>query len=469
MAARVCRSAGRLGSRSRLTAPPPARHNQRATAAAARRRCTPIEQRRGRAPPRSGGNVDAGSGPAAGGHRAVRPAGRQRQAAVGRVPARPGRRSSATPCCSRCSARRGRCGAAPAGASARRGPASTLLRACCMMASAACFFLAFRRLPLAEGYLVFFTAPFMALALSALVLGERVPRRRLGLVRARLRRGRRWRCCRGSAAARRQGEALGYLAVLAGTFAFAVTQTVNRSLRSEAGRGAHPVLAEPPRPARLRPAGAPRLGGAAAARTRHARRQRRLRRRRGGGDRRRLPPRRRGAARPLGLRGAARLLSAGPRDLGPPAGPGDAGRRRRGGAGLRDERARRPPAPAANGATASALRVSRAGKRWAPSATERQRRGGAHRRKRQERRRGAETGRAACRPPRAPTAAPHRAPPPPPPPAPDPPRPPGASRRWRGAARRWRSAGSRPAGRRRCRGTRHAASASRQSAARTMV
>ena len=49
------------------------------------------------------------------------------------------------------------------------------LRACSMMASAACFFLAFRRLPLAEGYLVFFTGPFMALALSALALQERVP------------------------------------------------------------------------------------------------------------------------------------------------------------------------------------------------------------------------------------------------------------------------------------------------------
>ena len=54
-------------------------------------------------------------------------------------------------------------------------PGLHALRACCMMASAACFFLAFRRLPLAEGYLVFFTGPFMVLALSALVLGERVP------------------------------------------------------------------------------------------------------------------------------------------------------------------------------------------------------------------------------------------------------------------------------------------------------
>ena len=115
-------------------------------------------------------------------------------------------------------------------ATARPGP--HLLRALSMMASAACFFLAFRRLPLAEGYLVFFTGPFMTLALSALVLGERVPLAA-------------WAWCAvgfgGVALAvlprlgSGEGEALGYLAVLAGTFTFSVTQTVNRSLRSEAG------------------------------------------------------------------------------------------------------------------------------------------------------------------------------------------------------------------------------------------
>ena len=111
-------------------------------------------------------------------------------------------------------------------------PGLHLLRACSMMASAACFFLAFRRLPLAEGYLVFFTGPFMTLALSALALRERVPAAAWGwcalgfggvalAVLPRLGAG--------------EGEALGYLAVLAGTFTFAVTQTVNRSLRNEAG------------------------------------------------------------------------------------------------------------------------------------------------------------------------------------------------------------------------------------------
>jgi drug/metabolite transporter (DMT)-like permease len=111
-------------------------------------------------------------------------------------------------------------------------PGLHLLRACSMMASAACFFLAFRRLPLAEGYLVFFTGPFMTLALSALALRERVPAAA-------------WAWCAvgfgGVALAvlprlgAGGGEPLGYLAVLAGTFTFAVTQTVNRSLRGEAG------------------------------------------------------------------------------------------------------------------------------------------------------------------------------------------------------------------------------------------
>jgi drug/metabolite transporter (DMT)-like permease len=107
------------------------------------------------------------------------------------------------------------------------------LRACCMMASAACFFLGFQRLPLADGYLVFFTGPFMTLALSALTLGERVPAAA-------------WAWCAlgfgGVALAvlprlggGGEAEALGYLAVLAGTFTFSITQAVNRGLRNEAG------------------------------------------------------------------------------------------------------------------------------------------------------------------------------------------------------------------------------------------
>ncbi len=123
-------------------------------------------------------------------------------------------------------------GAGGSVATARPGP--HLLRACTMMASAACFFLAFQRLPLAEGYLVFFTSPFMTLALSAFALGERVPAAAWG-----------W-CALGFAGVvlavlpRLGGgggeEALlGYAAILAGTLAFSVTQTVNRRLRDEPG------------------------------------------------------------------------------------------------------------------------------------------------------------------------------------------------------------------------------------------
>ena len=52
-------------------------------------------------------------------------------------------------------------------------PTLHLLRALCMAGSAYGFFLAFRDIPLAEGYLVYFTAPFFTLLLAALVLGER--------------------------------------------------------------------------------------------------------------------------------------------------------------------------------------------------------------------------------------------------------------------------------------------------------
>lgn len=48
-----------------------------------------------------------------------------------------------------------------------------LLRALCMAGSAYGFFLAFRHIPLAEGYLVYFTAPFFTLLLASIVLGER--------------------------------------------------------------------------------------------------------------------------------------------------------------------------------------------------------------------------------------------------------------------------------------------------------
>lgn len=111
-------------------------------------------------------------------------------------------------------------------------PGLHAIRITAMMVSAASFFLAFRRLPLAEGYLVFFTAPFLTLALSALLLREAVPRAAwfwclvgfggvLLAVAPKLGGG--------------GGPLSGYLAVSIGTAAFAVTQTVNRRLRSEPG------------------------------------------------------------------------------------------------------------------------------------------------------------------------------------------------------------------------------------------
>lgn len=112
-------------------------------------------------------------------------------------------------------------------------PGLHLLRALAMMVAAAGFFLGFRHLSLAEGYLVFFTAPFFTLALAATTLRERVPAAAWG-----------W-CAVGFAGvllavapklgADGGGSAFGYLAVLAGTVGFAVTQTVNRSLRAEPG------------------------------------------------------------------------------------------------------------------------------------------------------------------------------------------------------------------------------------------
>ncbi|MFC7736933.1 DMT family transporter [Roseomonas sp. GCM10028921] len=54
-------------------------------------------------------------------------------------------------------------------------PWEQLLRSAFMVGSGAGFFLSLRSLPLAEGYLVYFTAPFMLLALFRVLLKEAVP------------------------------------------------------------------------------------------------------------------------------------------------------------------------------------------------------------------------------------------------------------------------------------------------------
>lgn len=115
-----------------------------------------------------------------------------------------------------------------------RHPWLHLIRAAAMMVSAGAFFLAFRRLSLAEGYLVFFTAPFWVLALAALVLREPVPRVAWAwsaLAFAGVALAVAPRLLEGGASL----SAGGYAFALCGTFTYATTQTVNRRLRGEIG------------------------------------------------------------------------------------------------------------------------------------------------------------------------------------------------------------------------------------------
>jgi len=105
-------------------------------------------------------------------------------------------------------------------------------RACCMMVSAGGFFLAFRQLTLAEGYLIFFTSPFWTLLFAAIFLRERVPPVAWA-----------W-CAVGFAGVLvtvwtklggESGSAFGYLAALVSTWTYSLTLTINRQLRDETG------------------------------------------------------------------------------------------------------------------------------------------------------------------------------------------------------------------------------------------
>ncbi|MBL6459178.1 DMT family transporter [Belnapia sp. T6] len=116
---------------------------------------------------------------------------------------------------------------------ATRHPALQALRTCSMMVSAAGFFLGFRYIPLAEGYLFFFTAPLLTLIFASLMLGEKVAPAAWG-----------W-CLLGfggvllAVAPKLGGGAggpwQGYAAVTVATIAFALNQTLNRKLRVEPG------------------------------------------------------------------------------------------------------------------------------------------------------------------------------------------------------------------------------------------
>lgn len=105
-------------------------------------------------------------------------------------------------------------------------------RACCMMVSAGGFFLAFRQLSLAEGYLIFFTSPFWTLLFAAIFLRERVPAIAwvwvavgFGGVLLTV-----WPRLSDSS-----GSAFGYVAALVSTLTYSGTLTINRQLRGESG------------------------------------------------------------------------------------------------------------------------------------------------------------------------------------------------------------------------------------------
>jgi len=114
-----------------------------------------------------------------------------------------------------------------------RHPRIHLARAVAMLGSAICFFMAFTHLPLIEGYLVFFTSPFIVLALTPLVLKERVPAAAWGWVGLGF---------LGVAIGLAPGLAggvggalAGYGWALAGTLCYSTVFVLNRSLRHETG------------------------------------------------------------------------------------------------------------------------------------------------------------------------------------------------------------------------------------------
>lgn len=113
-------------------------------------------------------------------------------------------------------------------------PVLHLARAACMLGSGVGFFQALRSIPLAEGYLVYFTAPFMTLGLAALVLRERTGRAVWG-----------WSLLGFSGVALAMWPGLSaegpwgaYLWALFATVCYAGVLTINRMLRHETGAAA---------------------------------------------------------------------------------------------------------------------------------------------------------------------------------------------------------------------------------------
>jgi len=110
-------------------------------------------------------------------------------------------------------------------------PGRHLVRAAAMMGASVGYFLAFRTLSLADGYLVFFTAPFMTLGLAAWLLRERLPAAAwgwaglgfVGVLIAML------------PDLRAGGTWVAYLCAFLGTICHAIVMTANRGLRHEGG------------------------------------------------------------------------------------------------------------------------------------------------------------------------------------------------------------------------------------------
>jgi drug/metabolite transporter (DMT)-like permease len=110
-----------------------------------------------------------------------------------------------------------------------------LLRGALIHCSGLTFFVAFARLPLFDAYVVFFTAPFVTLALARAMLGEQVARAAwlwaaLGFagVGIALAPG------LGSAGGAARGDLTGYLAAFAGTCSYALLMVVTRRLGPDA-------------------------------------------------------------------------------------------------------------------------------------------------------------------------------------------------------------------------------------------
>lgn len=116
---------------------------------------------------------------------------------------------------------------------ATRHPGLHLTRALSMLGAGTLFFLAFRHLPLADGYLIFFTSPFLTLIFAAVFLKERIPGAAwfwsaVGFVGVLM-------ALSPQLGEGRTGSLFGFVCAALGTLCYTTTVTINRSLRGETG------------------------------------------------------------------------------------------------------------------------------------------------------------------------------------------------------------------------------------------